>query len=231
MKFSLLKCFFLFWIKIKLFVFEKLTFFHLKTRYDNDRFFKVVDTLLLEMYRKDSPYRLSRNYLKAKGEKQVYVYGETPRYVFEKIFSRWGPFRGEMFVDLGSGTGRALFMGALMFSGRYLGIEQIPQFVEKALQLRRRYSLKGVEFIEGDYKKISLAQGDLFYYFCLCESDEDVRNMCDKFAVECKKKARWITVSFPLSDIDERFTVKDKIKGIFPWGKSFLYLNALKKEE
>ena len=214
------------WMKVKAIE----AFFNLKIKrlYYNEVFFKRVDRTYLKAYKTINPYAISLSYLKSIKAEDVYSYGETPLFVFHTMFSNWLIDSQAVFVDLGCGGGRGLFFGACFFDAKFVGIERIPLFVKKAKTLAKTFSIRHLSFLEGDYFKLNLSFGDVFYYFCLRSSDSEIKKMCEKFIKECKTTSKWITVSFPLSDLDERFIVLGKQEGVFVWGRTFLYLNGIK---
>lgn len=202
----------------------------IKTRFYPFSFFKKIDEAFLASYQAVSCYAVSKDFLKRERAKDIYSYGETPLPLFYEIFSKWGPKKDQLFVDLGSGASRGLFLGAALFEGRFLGIEKIPFFVKKAQLLAQRFSLRNLQFILGDFKTVDLSAGDIFFYYSLLEEDDEIKKMCDKFVKSCKSSSLWITVSFPLEDFDERFRIKEAMRGKFAWGDTTLYLNCLKKD-
>lgn len=193
-------------------------------------FYSRLDQEFMSVYHVKSPYAIAKDYLIRQKAKDIYCYGETPLKLFYTLFQRWGPRGAEVFIDLGAGAGRALFMGSIFFEGYYVGIERIPTFNHVATRLKQKYLLRNLLFIQGDFRSIDLSRGDIFYYYSLLDEEDEIKKMCNKFVKECKKSSLWITVCFPLADYDPRFEIQDKMEGLFVWGHTGLYLNRLKKE-
>lgn len=85
-----------------------------------------------------------------------FLYGEIDCLSFIYILSMASPKTGEVFVDLGSGSGRAVFTAALSYPFQAaIGIEQLPDLVKLSKKIQNNYQTLSdtntiVKFVQGD---------------------------------------------------------------------------------
>jgi SAM-dependent methyltransferase len=73
----------------------------------------------------------------------------------------------DVFVDVGSGLGRAAALVHLMTGARAIGLEIQPALVAAARDLTARLRLPDVTFVEGDaVQSTALSQGSVFLLYC-----------------------------------------------------------------
>ena len=75
---------------------------------------------------------------------------------------------GDVFVDLGSGAGRALTFVHLLTGATAIGIEIQPELVRAARETAARLRLSRVTTLEGDASSVtgSAASGSVFFLYC-----------------------------------------------------------------
>lgn len=187
-----------------------------------DQAFHVVDRALRRSYWLDNPYRICKHYLEMRGEEDVHQYGETPLRTMYKIAHTAGITDKDHFVELGCGRGRTCFFMSHYFRARVTGIEQIPLFVNKAVRVAIRHSLLEPKFVVGDFLKTDLSDATVIYLYGTCLPDRVVQELCKKIPQHCKT----ISVSYPLSDYDDRFRILKKIKAQYPWGQTEVFIES-----
>lgn len=194
-------------------------------RYYNHDTFKKCDLALHEAYRGKDPYLLSKEFLKRRGAKEIYAYGETPLTVLAEICRRCGVLPNDRFVDLGCGRGRSLFFLATHFGCKAVGVEQIPEFVERGNQIAKNVELLSVSLLHQDILDADLSAATIIYLYGTCLEEEVIERLIEKFA-HLQRGTRIITVSFPLSDYCQAnlFQVKDEFTLRFPWGSARGYI-------
>lgn len=76
--------------------------------------------------------------------------------------------RGDLFVDIGSGAGRAAAFMHLLTGATALGVEVQPALVEQARQLAQRLALERVSFVQADAVELPLPAraGTVFFLYC-----------------------------------------------------------------
>ncbi|MEI8300330.1 MAG: class I SAM-dependent methyltransferase [Chlamydiota bacterium] len=195
-----------------------------KKKYYVNKGFAQQDSSLFFQNRSMSPYLISKVFMQKKGEKQSHVYGETPLYLYDKMANRWGLKKADCFVELGCGRGRGLFFLSRFYGCQCIGLEWIPQFVEKAQVVISACNITDVTIYLEDFVTSKHIEGDFIYlYGCLME-DKEIVKLCNKLAVG-SKHCKIITVSFSLQEYHEQFIIKDQFEARFPWGIGTVFLN------
>jgi len=74
----------------------------------------------------------------------------------------------DVFVDVGSGVGRAASFVHLLTGAEVLGVEVQPRLVGAARELAERLRLARITFVEGDASSLPavLARGSVFFLYC-----------------------------------------------------------------
>jgi SAM-dependent methyltransferase len=74
----------------------------------------------------------------------------------------------DVFVDIGSGLGRAATLAHLLTGARAIGVEIQPHLVQAARQVAARANAAGVSFVEGDAAELAgaVADGTVFFLYC-----------------------------------------------------------------
>jgi len=83
----------------------------------------------------------------------------------------------DVFVDVGSGAGRAAALVHLLTGARAVGLEIQPALVAAARALATRLRLPDVSFVEGDAAELApaLADGSVFFLYCPFSGDRLAR--------------------------------------------------------
>ena len=86
----------------------------------------------------------------------------------------------DVFVDIGSGVGRAAALVHLLTGAAVLGIELQGSLVATASELAERLKLSRVSFFEGDGTQVAgaLAGGTVFFLYCPFSGERLVRLLC-----------------------------------------------------
>jgi len=79
----------------------------------------------------------------------------------------------DVFVDVGSGLGRAAALAHLLTGARAVGLEVQPALLAAARALATRLRLPDVSFVEGDAAELApaLADGSVFFLYCPFSGD------------------------------------------------------------
>ncbi len=191
--------------------------------YQNSRF-RRIDRFLGNAYILDNPYRIARNY----NDDHNY-YGETPLTLIHRVLSEIGCSSNDCFYDIGSGRGRLCFFIEMMFGCRVIGIELVDLFVKRAQTIVEKLSLKSL-FHEKDFKQCKFEGATIIYMYGTCMSVREIQALCNRFK-GIEKRAKIISVSYPLSDYDKDFEVFNKFKAVYPWGETVIYINQERRKE
>ncbi len=183
--------------------------------------FRKKDRALIQAYRGESPYQISKRYLIEQGESDPYQYGETPLTTIAAIADAFEISSSDLVIEMGAGRGRVALFLAEYIGCRVMAFEKIPRFVEKMV------SSEKVEVAHMDMFEAPFGEATVVFLYGTMLPDEFIRNMAEKIP----SGVRVITVSYSLSYYDQNYQTTGVITGIFPWGKTEVYLNERVFEE
>lgn len=163
-----------------------------------------------------SPYRMI--------DKSTNPYGETPYFTLDHIAKNFGILSTDRILDMGCGRGLGVLFWNQRIKAESYGIDNYAPFIQRATWLKNLLSLDRVHFIIEDFFSFPLDQMTVIYLYGTCLSDEAIEKMIQRFA-QLSTETKIITVSYPLSDFSSQFATEKEINGIFPWGRSPIYLN------
>lgn len=175
--------------------------------YKNPRF-ALLDLIfgLLALF--SNPYRICRKFLEKRGEKDVYVYGETPYATYAKIAKECAIGPNDTWIELGSGRGKGCFWLRLFVGCKVIGVERIPQFIFLAKALQWIFRISRIEFRKEEIEKTDLKEGTILYLYG------------QFLELKLAKGVRIITTGEPLPGyrVLKSFWVR------FPWGRTTAFL-------
>jgi predicted RNA methylase len=110
-------------------------------------------------------------------------YQPTPaRHIFDAI-ARSGLDRGDVLIDLGSGLGQVVLLGAICTGARCIGIEWEAAYVACARRCAEALRLGRVSFVQGDARTADLSAGTVFYLYTPFEGAM-LREVLDRLKAE-----------------------------------------------
>lgn len=207
-------------------------FFRTAFRYYDNPLFRRVDLALLCAYSLKNPYQISRRYLEREGASEIYAYGETPLATMEKIAKACAFKEGDRLYELGCGRGRACFWLALYLKLDVIGIDFVPEFIEKAEAIKRHFSLKNPKFRLENFLDTSFEEASFLYLHGTCMEDPEIEALIQKLNA-LKRGVQVITVSFALNEypLGKRWKVEKSFSASFSWGDAEVYLqNAIDQD-
>jgi predicted RNA methylase len=106
----------------------------------------------------------------------------------------------DVFVDVGSGLGRAAAFVHLLTGAGVIGIEVQSDLVHAARDLAARLALTRVSCVEGDAATLagSIASGSVFFLYCPFSGDRLVKVLADLEAVARTREIRVCCLDLPL---------------------------------
>jgi SAM-dependent methyltransferase len=106
----------------------------------------------------------------------------------------------DVFVDVGSGLGRAGAFVHLLTGAAVIGIEVQPGLVRAARELTTRLGLSRVSCIEGDAAALtgSIATGSVFFFYCPFSGDRLVKVLGDLEVMARTRTIRVCCLDLPL---------------------------------
>ncbi len=162
-----------------------------------------------------------------------FVYGEIEFISFFFILEKIKPQAGEIFYDLGSGTGKAVFAAALGFDfSKACGIELLPALYQKAeaqrlqcknLLLRQETAftevylkkLATVEFMNASFLEADFSDADIVYVAATCLGEATWGELIEKLA-ELKIGSRIIVATKTIQH--EAFELLESRAELMSWG-------------
>ncbi len=214
-------------IRLKLFWFNRIEELRVQKLFYKNAFFKEVDLSLKQVYHKENPYRICKNFMQKEQKTKIHVYGETPLTELYAILTKLELKKEDCFIDLGCGRGRSVLFVSTFFGCKAIGIDIVPLFCERGQKIASCLPLPP-KFLCEDMTTSDLKEGTVLYFYALCLEEDLLLSMIFKLT-KLKKGTKIITVSFPLSDYSEAFSTLFSKIASYPWGKTELFVNILKE--
>ena len=98
-------------------------------------------------------------------EPEMVAYQPTPARAILTLIDRACLRPDDTLVDMGSGLGHVVILVALLCGARARGIEVEPAYCDYARRCAARLNVPRVEFIQGDAREASLADGTVFFLY------------------------------------------------------------------
>lgn len=204
-----------FWFRIGIYCRQLLIFFRTLIYLKNwPLFFCQFFSIVLYFFR--SPYRML--------DRSTNPYGETPYFTLDKIAKAFGILSTDRVLDLGCGRGLGVFFWNQRVKAEVFGIDNHALFIKRASFMKKFLRLDRVHFIEADFFSYPFDSMTVIYLYGTALSDEAIEKMTLKFS-QLPRDTKIITVTYPLSEFSAKFSTEKEIPGLFPWGKSSIYLN------
>lgn len=213
----------LFWIRFKSDIWNFIEYLQVIFFYYSNKQFRKIDFYLIRSYLTQNPFRMSKDFLIEKGEKQVDTYGETPLTTIDVIADECRLHRDDVVYELGCGRGRTCFWLHLFIGCKVYGIEYVPAFIRIAQSVKRRFRVENVKLVHADMMNVDLTDATVVYFYGTTIEDEELKKLCNKLA-KCDSHVKIITISFPLSVYHAGFKTIKRFKVKFPWGETDAYL-------
>jgi hypothetical protein len=196
--------------------------------YTNLKFCKI-DLSLLTLYFAHNPFSISKDFLKEKGEKEVYAYGETPLTTIDLISKECQITPQDTVFELGRGRGRTCFWLNTFICCKVVGIEYIPEFIERANTIKNRFEISDVEFRQQDMLNADYSTATVVYLYGTSLEDSAIQKLVEKFQ-SLAAGTKIITISYSLNEYTSKptFEVMKHFTAPFPWGVADVYLQIKK---
>lgn len=139
-------------------------------------------------------------------EDRSLIYGEVLPAGFHQLLTQANPPAGGVFYDLGSGSGKAIVLAALLGSfSRLVGVEILSDLVETSRSVLARFDAEvrptlppeqqaqKIEFLSTDLLSIDFSDADLVFTHSTCFESNLLKAMGEKLG-ELKKGAKVIGI-------------------------------------
>ncbi len=220
----------LLWINFVVCLRNIIEFIKVACRYYGNLSFLKADIALRLMYLFHNPYSISKRFLMHKGDKDIYAYGETPLTTLELIARASGIGPKDCVYELGAGRGRGCFWLHSIIGCKVVGIEYVPEFVERANRIKNKLGVKGIEFRLADICDSNFTGATVCYLYGTCLEDKAIKALAAKFS-RLPVGTKIITVSYPLTDYTDKpcFEVMKYFTATFTWGEADVYVQVVKE--
>jgi hypothetical protein len=163
----------------------------------------------------------------------VLTYGEVTPECMEQMMDAANVQPGEVFYDLGCGTGKAVVLSAFLRPfKRCVGVELVEDLYNSAIGAGARYMAEikpqladrenqNVEFVLGSMFEQDYSDGDVFYTHCTC-FDDDMMNRISVMLEKCKPGTRVMTITKGLTSPQFELVQSAPIR--MGWGEATMYL-------
>lgn len=205
------------WFNFKDFI-KTFLFFWLRHPY-----FALIDISVLLYYFFSSPYHIVRNFTSGKEP-----YGETPLVVMKALTQCVPITAADTVYELGFGRGRVCFYLASIIECKSVGIEIIPEFVQRAEKIKNFFNVKRLTLYQADLLSHDMSDATVIYLFGTCLADEQIMHFIDRCKT-LKKGTKIITISYSLPEYKEVAYIHliDHQEVRFAWGKTEAYIHEL----
>lgn len=192
--------------------------------YSNPTFLKI-DSYLMGSYLFNSPFSISKHFLLDKGEEDIYTYGETPLSTLELIAKECRITVKDKIFELGCGRGRTCFWLNEFIGCSVVGVDFVPEFIQRANEVKKKFQLNEIEFRLEDMLKTDLTGATVIYLYGTCYTPTFIENLIQRFS-KLPRGTKIITVSYPLTDFTKQplFEVMKRFPAKFTWGTADVYL-------
>lgn len=167
-------------------------------------------------------------------EDMSHIYGEVLFFSFAKILEMAKPLPGEVFYDLGSGGGKAVFIAGLVFDfSKTCGIEKLTDLYNLCVSLKeklvtlpdyQRYlpnKASSIDFIHGDFLETDLSDANIIFINAVCFRGKLWDALLGKL-VKLKSGTRVILVGNQLHV--GGFELEYKNTHLMSWGLGSIYI-------
>lgn len=220
----------LMWVNTKVQANNFVEFLRVAMNYYSNFTFAKIDLFLLVSYLFQNPFGISKRFLQKKGEDNVYAYGETPLTTLDQISKECEISEKDTVFELGCGRGRTCFWLHSFIHCKVVGIEYIPEFIERANAVKTKFDVQNVEFRLQDFLQADFTGATTIYLYGTCLEENAIRQIISK----CKSLpagTKIITISYPLTDYTQEplFEVMKRFQARYPWGTADVYLQIKKQ--
>ena len=193
----------------------------------------LVNNIIKTLYDDVKGYDLSYN---ARRKLDYYdrgfTYGEIVPESVRAFVQAVNPKEGEVFYDLGSGTGKGVISAALLFPfAKVVGVELLDDLHEASINVLRRFhaeiapgitgkKLPTIEFHRADFLTHDLSDGDVIFAHATCFHDGLMKSLARKLE-KMKKGTRVLVVSKTIESPAYHLTARQEYK--FSWGNATLH--------
>lgn len=153
-------------------------------------------------------------------------YGETPYHTGLKLLNMAKVTEEDVFIDLGSGRGKMVFLAALAKKCQATGIEMLPSYNILANRIAKNTKLSNrVQFLNDDFLACDLTGVTVVFTACTSWSQLTRDLLLDRVE-ELDDGVRWISIGREQRHPDLDLIQADRL--LFSWGYENVWLYTVK---
>ena len=99
------------------------------------------------------------------------------------------------------------------------GIERVPEFVQRAQNIARRFDVEGVSFECQDMRHVDFKDATFVFLYGTCLNESSIEQLKIAFQ-HLPQGTKIVTVSYPINGLKQ----KDQFTVAFPWGEEEIFL-------
>ncbi|MGE0491871.1 MAG: cyclopropane-fatty-acyl-phospholipid synthase family protein [Vulcanimicrobiota bacterium] len=169
-------------------------------------------------------------YLQARALKRPFGdfrYGETPWFTAEEILreAELGP--DDVFIDLGCGRGKMVFMAHLLTGAQAIGVDLLASYLVVARRIVAWLGLDGVSFRHQDFADTPLEEVTCVYVAGTV-FEEDTRLDLAACVDDLAEGTRWISVGWQTLHPDLELWRQQEY--LFSWGRETVYFHRVRRQ-
>ena len=153
-------------------------------------------------------------------------FGETPWFTAKQIAEDAGITSEDVFVDLGCGRGKMVFMVHLLTGAKARGLELLPGYVRIARKISKTLKLENVTFQQRDFSQAEIEDATVVY-IAGSVFEEDTRASILELVDQLPDNAQWMTVGW--ASHHEHLQLIEAREYLFSWGRETLHRYRVKR--
>ena len=177
----------------------------------------IIEFSMLFLYMFNSPYKIMK---KKHADEDDFVYGEISIKTICEILRDIEACREDIFIDLGSGRGYAVFGAYLSGINNSKGIEFVKEFTDRALKIKSALKTDKIEFLNEDFTKSDLSSATVIFIAGTTMEKSTIKKVACRIS-EIDHPVKVISLSRELKG--NKFKTIFSKDYRFSWGKSLVY--------
>ncbi|MCR4782992.1 MAG: hypothetical protein K6A35_00535 [bacterium] len=156
-------------------------------------------------------------------------FGDTPYQTGLKILQKAKICESDLFLDLGSGRGKMVFLAALSCNCQAVGVELLPSYNILCNRIAKNVGLGDrVQFVNGDFLEYDLTGATVIFTACTTWSQLTRDLLLDRVE-ELPEGTRWISAGQEQRHPDLNLVAADTL--LFSWGYEDVWFYEVKRSK
>ncbi|MBR0518818.1 hypothetical protein IJJ97_03395 [bacterium] len=177
----------------------------------------IIEFLMLFQYMFNSPYKIMK---KHHSNEDDFVYGEISVRTICKILKDIEANRDDVFIDLGSGRGYAVFGAYLSGIKHSIGIELVKEFIDRALKIKSALKTDKIDFLNDDFTKLDLNSATIIFIAGTTMEETTIKKIACRIS-EIDHCVKIVSLSRQLKGKKIKTVFSKEYR--FSWGNALVY--------